>query len=188
MSASPRSKLTFTPTQSTQPGTITSILVECYAELLSIEPAIWQNEKQAWQAFDMEVYSHLDTIGRCVFFTCLDGELIGFSSYDPRPCPAWGVIGHNAVRPRFRGRGAGRLQILETLERLQRMGAAKARVTTSAHPFFVPAQRMYLSCGFIETGRAAGGPDPRYPIIEYEIAIDSTQNLLKDGPLTPTRK
>jgi hypothetical protein len=43
----------------------------------------------------------------------------------------------------------------------------KAVVSTSEHPFFLPARRNYESCGFKESRRFTGGPDPQYNIIEY---------------------
>ena len=62
----------------------------------------------------------------------------------------------------------GRRQILEILRRFREAGFEAARVTTSEHPFFQPALRLYKALGFRETGRPAGGPDARFRLIELE--------------------
>ena len=59
----------------------------------------------------------------------------------------------------------------EVLRRFREKGIAAARVTTSGHPFFAPALAMYRSLGFGETRRFAGGPDPRYRLVELEKAL-----------------
>lgn len=73
----------------------------------------------------------------------------------------------NCIVSEFRGRGYGTQQILETLNRLRGLEIKRTIVSTSEHPFFLPARKMYLSCGFEESKRYMGGPDPRYRLIEY---------------------
>ena len=51
------------------------------------------------------------------------------------------------------------------------MAIESARVSTNDHPFFVPAQRMYVACGFREARRMPWDRDPRYQTIEYEMEI-----------------
>jgi len=65
-------------------------------------------------------------------------------------------------------RGFGKQQIFEILNRFRSMGIQKAKVSTCSHPFFVPAQRMYISCGFIEIGRRPWDGNTSQYIIEYE--------------------
>jgi ribosomal protein S18 acetylase RimI-like enzyme len=60
------------------------------------------------------------------------------------------------------------MQILEILRRFREDQTRAAHVTTSAHPFFAPAIRMYERLGFKEIRRFPGDPDPRYGIIELE--------------------
>jgi GNAT superfamily N-acetyltransferase len=93
------------------------------------------------------------------------------ASYDPRPGPSYSVIGQNCVLPEYRGRGFGSRQILEILGRFRAKNVALARVTTSEHPFFIPARTMYRDLGFRETRCFAGGPDPRYQLIELEKGL-----------------
>lgn len=47
----------------------------------------------------------------------------------------------------------------------------KAVVSTSEHPFFKPAQKMYRSLGFKEVTRTTGGPDPNFKTIKFKKKI-----------------
>ncbi len=163
--------LTFRRITQYKPGIIASLLRQCYAEILTAEPLHWKAEEAKWLEFDREVFDNPETVGRCVFITCLDEEEIGFGSFDPRQRPELGIIGHNCILPRFQGKGHGKRQVLEILLRLKQMGIKRARATTSEHPFFLPAQKMYLACGFQEKRRLIGGPDPRHKLVEYEINL-----------------
>ena len=158
--------LTFEPIIHYQVGTVASLLLQSYAELLS-DP-LWEGEQERFIQADSEVFANPDTVGKCIFATCLRDALIGFASFDPRQKPELGIIGYNCILPEFRGNGYGKQQILEVLSRFKSRGIRKAVVSKSEHPFFLPAQRMYLSCGFQENKRYVGGPDPRYRLIEYE--------------------
>jgi len=158
--------LTFKPIIQYQVGTVAFLLLQSYADLL-LNP-LWEGEKERFIQADREVFANPDTVGKCTFATCLRGALIGFASFDPRQKPELGIIGHNCILPEFRGNGYGKQQILEVLSRFKSREIGKAVVSTSEHPFFLPAQRMYLSCGFQEKRRYTGGPDSRYRLIEYE--------------------
>ena len=99
------------------------------------------------------------------------GRVVGFGSYDLRQRPALGIVGHNCILPEFRGRGFGKEQILEILRRFRIQGIRKAKTSTGARPFFHPAQRMYIACGFQETGRVPCDADPSQDVIEYEMEL-----------------
>jgi RimJ/RimL family protein N-acetyltransferase len=159
--------LAFTPITQHKPGLIASLLQESYAEILAAEKRYWRQEEVNWQQFDRDVFENPDTIGRCVFITTWENRPIGLGSFDPRPKPEFGIIGHNCIVPQFRGRGFGNQQVFEMLSRLRALQIKRVIATTSEHPFFQPAQRMYLSCHFEETKRSIGGLDPRYRLIEY---------------------
>lgn len=118
-----------------------------------------------------DAYENPESVGKCLFFSLLEDELVGFGSYMPKSELNSAIIGHNCVLSHFRGSGFGTQQILEIVGRFQEIKLVKAVVTTGDHAFFVPAQKMYLACGFTETRRYAGGPDPRYQLIEYERAL-----------------
>lgn len=160
--------LKFTSPSVQKPGTIAEILKICYADLVASDPDLWGNESDGWERFDRDVYEDSHSIGECTFLSWLGDDLIGFASYDPRQWPVVGVIGHNAVLPEFQKQGLGKQQIFETLRRFQKMGFRKAKVSTLDHPFFVPAQRMYRSCGFLVKRWIPWEGCPKYRLIEYE--------------------
>ncbi|UCE40650.1 MAG: GNAT family N-acetyltransferase [Candidatus Aminicenantes bacterium] len=160
--------LAFTPPYVQKTGTIAAILKACYTDLVASDPECWSNEIEGWERFDTDVYEDSDGIGDCTFLSWLEDKLIGFASYDPRQWPALGIVGHNAILPKFQGRGFGKQQIAEILRRFQKMGFKKAKVSTLDHPFFNPAQAMYLACGFCESRRIPWVGSPKYQLIEYE--------------------
>lgn len=165
--------LSFTSLDGYKPGILFSLLKRSYAELVSSDWRYWGGEEKNWNQFDRDVFGNLETIGACVFLSSLRDQIIGFGSFDPRMKPEFGIIGHNCILPEFRRRGFGKRQIIEILKRFRAMGIGKANVSTCEHPFFLPAQRMYLSCDFKETKRFNCEIDPRYKMIEYEKRINS---------------
>lgn len=138
--------LKFTPPQTQPPGTLAEILKICNSQLVSSNPLIWIPEVTDWERFDFDVYRNPDTVGDCTFLTWWEKQLIGFASFDPRPRPEYGLIGHNCVLPEFQNRGAGKAQICEVLRRFNLRGIQSARVSTLDHPFFQPAVRVYTAC------------------------------------------
>lgn len=153
-------------------GIIVNLLERSYAEIISTNPEYWNQEKEKWAEFDIEVFQNPNTVGACVFLTMADDQPVGFGSYDNRPMPEFGIIGHNCILPEFQNRGIGKQQIFEIINRFRLMGIKKAKVSTCSHPFFVPAQRMYMSCGFIEIKRRPWDLDSSKDIIEYEKEIE----------------
>jgi GNAT superfamily N-acetyltransferase len=161
-------KLTYTSPFEGRPGVIAWLLGRSYAELVAAEPGLWEAEKANWEETDRNVSENPDTIGACTFLSWWGAEIVGFFSFDPRPRPAYGVIGHNCILPEFRNQGFGKQQVGEVLQRFGQIGIERARVSTNSHPFFVPAQRMYAACGFVEVERAPWDRDPGLSIIHYE--------------------
>jgi len=160
--------ITYTSPLQEKPGLITEILERNYKELAVLDVVAWREENAEWWTFEKEIFQYPHAIGACVFLTWYDGRPAGFGSYNPRLGPGLGMVGHNCIIPEFRGRGLGKKQTGEILKRLQSMGVKMARVSTSSHSFFIPAQRMYVSCGFTEIGRRPWNSDPPLDIIEYE--------------------
>ena len=163
--------LFFEPISLFPPGTLADIVGRSYAELLEKWPDGWTDEPRKWADLDRYAYAFPDSVGRCFFISRLGGEIAGMASFDPRPGPAYGIVGQNCVLPAFRGRGFGKLQVLEVLRRLKEREMRAARVTTSEHPFFVPALRMYRSLSFKDIRRRYSGPDRRYRLIELEMDL-----------------
>ncbi len=162
-----KSQLTFQPITDFQPGIISDLLSKSYEGLTKLGPE-FSKLKRKWKRDDKGAFSHLDTIGKCYFVTCLNGVPIGMGSYDPRKGPEFGIIGDNCILPEFRGHGYGKQQIEEILRRFRERRFRNARVSTSEHPFFVSAQHNYLNAGFHETRRFKEKPDEKYRMIEYE--------------------
>jgi GNAT superfamily N-acetyltransferase len=165
------SPLTFEPIALFSPGELADIIGRSYAGLLKKWPDPWDGEREKWEDFDRQAFAHPDTVGRCVFVSCLERTPVGLASYDPRPGPSYAIVGQNCVLPEYRGRGFGKRQIREILRRFSAEKIRLARVTTSEHPFFIPALTMYRDLGFQETRRLGGGPDPRYRLIELEKGL-----------------
>jgi RimJ/RimL family protein N-acetyltransferase len=103
---------------------------------------------------DNGTFDNPDTIGRCTLFSCIDNQLIGFFNWDFRKIPHEGVIGHNCILPEHCGYGYGKEQIKEVMDIFLSRSTKVIKVTTDDHPFFIPAQNTYLSCGFLEVARS----------------------------------
>jgi len=163
--------ITFTSPLEHKPGIIADLLRRSYAELVSADPKYRQQEETKWDDYDREVFQYPDSVGACVFLTWSDKNLVGFGSYDSRQKTQFGIVGHNCILTQFRGKGLGKRQIKEILRRLQSMNIKTARASTLSHSFFIPAQGMYVACGFIEKRRHPWDIDPSRDIIEYEKEI-----------------
>jgi GNAT superfamily N-acetyltransferase len=159
------SRLLFRPAVQYERGTVCCILASCYAGIL--DPA----SENRLREFDRDVFENADTIGRCALITSVDNNIVGLVSYDPRRGPHFGIIGHNGILPPYRRRGYGTRQIMEVLRIFRARGFDRARVSTSEHPFFGPARRMYDACGFQECRSAEPSDKGQYRIIGYEMSL-----------------
>lgn len=139
-------------------GIIERLLAQSYADL-PVNDQEREKYRVHWQRADRETFENPETVGRCTFITCLNGEPIGMGSFDPRQAPEQGVIGQNCIIPAYRGLGFGRRQIEEILRRLRALGIKTAVVTTGVQDFFLPARRMYEACGFMVNEREKGLAD-----------------------------
>jgi ribosomal protein S18 acetylase RimI-like enzyme len=148
-----------------EPGAVYSILAPCYADILD------SAFEERLREFDREVFENPDTVGVCTLITSLDGDIAGLASYDPRQGPRVGIIGHNGILPAYRQRGYGVQQIAEVLRIFRARRYDWARVSTSEHPFYQPAQRMYEACGFRECRRVEASDKGPYRIIHYEMPL-----------------
>jgi len=162
-------RLSFTPLTAHKPGTILALLEKSYQELTEADPERWVGERATWQEFDRAAFAQPTTVGACVFVTCLDRQPVGFGSFEPAQDPHTGFVGHNCILPGFRRRGFGSRQLAEVVRRMRARGISVVKATTGEHPFFLAARQMYLSSGFVEVGRRAGGPDPDYRLVDYEL-------------------
>ncbi len=157
--------LFFTQSSKYESGIIYRLLSTCYADIL--DRKLTEQLKQ----FDRDVFENTDTVGACTFVTTLGPDMVGMASYDPRQAPERGIIGHNCILPEHRRKGYGKQQILEIIKRLRSRAVIRAVVSTSEHPFFEPARKMYLSCGFMELERKMKHPQDFYRTICYEMEL-----------------
>ena len=134
-------------------GFFFSLLDRSYERLLKAKPDLAENWHKDWEQYDREVFQFPETIGASGFITLYNEIIIGFGSYDPRQLPELGIIGHNCILPDYRGKGFGKAQVIKIVSIFKEMGVKKVKVITGEHPFFIPAQKMYISCGFKETHR-----------------------------------
>ena len=146
-------------------GIICDLLSASYTQILDT------NLQEQFQRFDREVFENPDTVGTCTFITTSGSDIVGMASYDPRQAPELGIIGHNCILPKYQRKGFGKQQILEIIKRLKARHIKQATVTTSENPFFEPARRMYLACGFVELKREYKNPDDTYKTIYYEMDL-----------------
>lgn len=175
--------IAFTPASAHKPGTIGSLLARSYEPLVVDGQLSRIIPSKKWPAFDSEVFDNPETVGKSLFVTCVDGQVVGFASWDPRWGPVCGAIGHNCVLPEHRGRGYGKLQIEEVLRRFRDGRFHKAAVVTGDDPFFMPAQRMYEACGFVEVARFPQGPDLTCGTIRYELDLLMPAEVVQAGVL-----
>ncbi|KKM73339.1 hypothetical protein LCGC14_1411550, partial [marine sediment metagenome] len=136
-------------------GLIFSLLNRSYEGLLREKLALAEKWQQDWKQYDKEIIQFPKTIGASGFVILYNEIIIGFGSYDLRQRPELGIVGHNCILPEYGGKGFGKAQILKIISIFKELRVKKAKVTTGEHPFFNPAQRTYISCGFKETSRHA---------------------------------
>lgn len=140
-------------------------LVALLRKACSFDPRWEKAYGGSWREFDAFFFDHPENADFCGFFSVLDSSPSGFVSWDPRRFPESVEIGHNCIRPDWKGRGFGTRQMREALRRISVARPRKIFVVTSAP--LLPAQRMYERAGFRGCGRepAAGFPGDR---IRYE--------------------
>ena len=157
--------LTFNEIVKYEHGIICDLLFASYAEILD------KDLREQFQQFDKDVFENTDTVGACTFITTLNSDIIGMASYDPRQAPELGIIGHNCILPEYQKNGYGKQQILEIIRRLRSRAVTRAVLSTSEHPFFGPARKMYLSCGFVEFETKRDHPQDLYRTIHYKMKL-----------------
>lgn len=152
-------------------GTIYNLLCEGYAALLEVKPGFVDEYKMSWKKADDDIFDCPDTIGRCILISTINEEPIGLVSWDPRKVPDEGMVGQNCILPSWRGKGYGKQQIRKVMEIFKSQGTRVIKVITDNHPFFIPARKTYLSCGFRETGRSYGDLYGGLELIHFETVM-----------------
>jgi len=99
-----------------------------------------------WQASDNFYFDNLQIADNYGFITTLNDEAIGFAFWDPRNMPEYAEIGHNCIASKHKGKGYGKIQLQEAVNRITQNDVRKIIVTTNED--LIPAQAMYESVGF----------------------------------------
>ena len=123
-------------------GTLLELLKDAY----SFDSRYEQNCNSDWLDFNNFFFDNLNIANKCGFITTLNGEAIGFISWDPRNMPEYVEIGHNCIVLKYKGNGYGKIQLQEAVNRILSTNVRKIIVTTNQT--LIPAQRMYESIGF----------------------------------------
>ena len=93
------------------------------------------------------------------FVTEVDGYVAGFAHFRTETVRGniCGVVGHNAVDNRFKGRGIAGRQYAVIYDKMRALGCIAARVHTGLDEMHAPARRAYEKSGF-----SANLPDINY--------------------------
>jgi len=122
------------------------------ADAYSFDKNLVDAEIERWRSDNDNLfydYVGLETADTCCIITTLNNEIVGFICWDPRNLPEYAIIGDNCIITKHKGKGYGKLQLREAIDRITRSGGKKVFVSTSNANGFVPAQRMYESVGFV---------------------------------------
>jgi len=151
-------------------GNIYNFLSNAYQKYASFDPRAIEEWIKGWKDFDDFVFSFTDEDASFGFSTFLGNKAIGFSSWDPRQFPI-AIVGHNCILSDYQCKDLGKMQMMETINRLRIAGFKKAKATTGELTFFIPAQKMYTFCGFQEFERRYGDKNSDFQTIHYEMLL-----------------
>lgn len=113
-----------------------------------------------WQEFDDFFFDNLDIADRYAFITTVNGEPVGFVSWDPRNMPEYAEIGFNGIASKYKGKGYGKMQLQEAVNRIMKNDVKKIIVTTN--DILIPAQHTYESVGFKVSRRRKNDGDKSF--------------------------
>jgi len=148
-------------------GTLYSILADAYS-FDERNKQIWDAD---WKETDDFFYDNPGIADQYSLVTCLDGEPIGFVTWDPRHRPDYVVIGHNGIREQYKGRGYGRMQLEEALRRIRQYEGLKRIIVCTNGNLVAP--RNYESAGFTLYDRKPNNTETAYTgdYLWYQIIL-----------------
>ena len=88
-------------------GIIYDILKDAY----SFDSRCFECWGKDWKEFDDFFFDNPEIADKYGFVTCLDGDAIGFISWDPRNQPDYVEVGHSGIRTEHKGKGYGKKQL-----------------------------------------------------------------------------
>ena len=118
-----------------------------------------------WQFF----YDNPEIAEKYGLVTCIDGEPIGFVTWDPRNRPEYVEIGHNGIREKYKRQGYGHRQLEEAVRRIKKYkGLKRIIVCTNSN---LAAPKNYESVGFTLYDRKPNETESTYTgdYLYYEI-------------------
>jgi GNAT superfamily N-acetyltransferase len=122
------------------------ILVELLKDAYSFDSRYEERWFSNWEDCDNFYFDNLEIADTYGFVTTLNDEPIGFAVWDPRNMPDYAEIGHNCIVSKHKGKGYGKIQLQEAVNRICQTDVRKIIVTTD--DVLIPAQGMYKSVGF----------------------------------------
>ena len=148
-------------------GTLYNQLIDAYSFNSNCKKC-WDS---MWKEYDEFFYSNLASIADLYgFVTVVDGVSVGHISWDPRNRPEYVSIGHNCILTSDKGKGYGKVQLQEAINRIKKYDIKKIIVTTNE--MLLPAQKNYESVGFVRVRNRANHETPFFgDYIDYEIIL-----------------
>ncbi len=129
---------------------------------------IWESN---WKESDDFFYDNREIAEKYGLVTCIDGEPIGFVTWDPRNRPEYVEIGHNGIREKYKRQGYGHRQLEEAIRRIKEYeGLKRIIVCTNSN---LPAPKNYGSAGFTLYDRKQNETESAYTgdFLYYEIIL-----------------
>jgi len=127
-------------------GIISDLLSDAY----SFDKSLVDSGISKWRKDDNFFFENINIADNCGFITTLENNVIGLIFWDPRNMPEYAIIGDNCIITKYKGKGYGKLQLQEAINRIIQNGVKKVFVSTGNGDGFIPARRMYESIGFIK--------------------------------------
>ncbi|MCM1371312.1 MAG: GNAT family N-acetyltransferase [Clostridium sp.] len=147
-------------------GTLYNQLKDAY----SFNKECIKNWEDSWKEYDDFFYENLDSVGKYIFITVLNGIPIGHISWDPRNKPKYAIIGHNCILTKYKGNGYGKRQLEEAIKRIKADNFNKIIVTTNEITY--AAQKNYESVGMKKVNIRENKETPfAGNFIDYELKI-----------------
>jgi GNAT superfamily N-acetyltransferase len=102
----------------------------------------WKAEKSAQVAGHYKSYPEYTLVTEC------NDQIVGFITYNLFERKKLGIIGNNAIHPKYQGKGLGTKQYQRVLEIFKEKGMSYAEVTTGLDEAYAPARVAYEKVGF----------------------------------------
>lgn len=148
------------------------ILYELLVDAYSFDERYKQCWDRNWKKFDDFFFDNLGIADQYGFVTTLNGEPIGFISWNPRKRPQYVEVGHNCIATKYKGKGYGKKQLSEAVLRIHQYDELQKIIVTTDE-LLQPAQHNYESVGFKLVRRRANQGIASFSgnFIDYELVL-----------------